>query len=211
MLRVLTDFSTPPEALVVADVYTDLGAVSSADQLRARRIVQQATAAAERIALRPLWFRTYEERTDGDGLDRLYLTVAPVCEIVSCAFGDDDALEEETDFLLFADKAYLLGLDTVFPAGSPYWITEYTGGLWIPTNGGSPPTGAKRIEVFGMDVQAALWEMVRYSYRAWKNDPTIKSERIGGAASIATEYETGLYLPEGSCEALRRLRPAGAG
>lgn len=212
MIRILTDFATPPEALAVADVYTDLGAVSAADQARAQRILRQATAVAEKIALRHLWHRSYEARIDGDGLDRLFFPVCPIDEIESVTFGPDgDELVEDEDFVLFRDKGYLLGLDRVFCQGSPFWISTFTAGYWIPTNTGTAPATARKIEIHGLDIQAAIWEMVRFSYRAWKNDPTIKSERIGGAASIALEYETGLYLPERSCATLQRLRPAGLG
>lgn len=208
MLRVAQKPAATPAALDT-DAVMSLLEAEAGEQTRVERLIHDATRTAEAIACRYLWRRTYEALVEGDGGPELILPVRPVESIASVTFGDDDPIEEGTEpdqFELWAEPGTLYRRSG-WLRGEPGWRVLFVAGYWLPSDGEAPGAAAHDVEVEGADLRRAVEEIVRLSWELDGADRTVVSERIGGRAGLATQYDHQIYVPQGAESVLARLRP----
>jgi hypothetical protein len=204
LLRVITEPDETPEALAVAGVLALLGA---SDEDRVQELIQDATRFAEELACCKLWRRTYEEVVRAEGNDdRLYLSVRPIVSLTTNPALDPDGTPlEDVDFELWWEQGFL-SHRRAWPRGA--WRQTYEAGLWLPSMGDNTD-GDPDIAVQGRQIRRAIEEIVVNSYQLDGVDRSVAADRMGGRASISTDYfEAGkLFVPEAAAQVLRRLAP----
>lgn len=199
MIRTVMPPVSTPAALVTATARTLLGATASDDDA-ILELIQEATRQAEVIAAKPLVYAVYQERIvlDKPGQQWLYLQARPVSSVTSVAYGTDDALVAGTESYQYAVWPRGLYMEDGWDAGEPGWLVTYAGGYWMtPSMGASPPATAQTIDVGGLQVRRAVWEMVHATWKRDKRDPALTSlSKAGASASWATG--SGLVVPAGT-------------
>jgi hypothetical protein len=185
---------------VVSEVVALLGATGQ--EARVQTLIRDATRIAEQIARRKLYFRTYEEVLEG-GDDRLYLQARPVSDVISVAPDGGGLPIDEARYEIWAEEGFLYRVR--WPRGA--WRVRYRGGYWLPSMSGDKPATAADVGQEGRHIRKAVEDIVVLSFQMDGVDRTIKSERAGGRASVSTEYETGIWCPEGAEAVLKRLAP----
>lgn len=105
------------------------------DQTLAEYLINSATEQAEAVARRLLKARTLTKDLDGSGRPMLTLPVYPVSSVTSVlvdstrAFGAATELDEDDDWVLYADEGMLCHLGSGWPEGRKNVRVTWTGGL----------------------------------------------------------------------------------
>lgn len=200
MIRTVTPPASTPAALVTATARTLLGAPASDDDA-ILALIQEATKQAETIAAKPLVYAVYQERIvlDIPGQQWLYLQARPVSSVTSVAYGTDDALDEGTEADEFAVWPRGLYREDGWDTGEPGWLVTYAGGYWMtPSMGASPPATAQTIDVGGLQVRRAVWEMVHATWTRDARDTTVSGRSAPGGASVRYAGDGSLVIPPGA-------------
>jgi hypothetical protein len=203
VLRIVTPPTTTPLAIVPADAVARWGG----DSARVTALVEDATRIGEQIARCRWIYRDYEALVEdrGDDQGRLWLPVRPVAAVALLHLDDDadetvEAGAEDDDFELWPEAGVLRRRAGWSTGGVP-WRVRFTAGYWLPASMGEEvPADAASIDVEGRHVRRAIEEIVQTSIGVDRLDRTVKSDRIGGLASIGTEYDTGVRVPKGAGE-----------
>jgi hypothetical protein len=197
VLQITTPPASTPAALVTATARAWLGA-DAADDTRIQALIEEATRTAEDIAGRRWIYRVYQERIVLDQWSQwLYLQARPVASVTSVAWSDD-ALVEGTDSDEFSVWPRGLYMEDGWIAGRPGWLVTYAGGYWLPASmTGTMPTTAQSIDVDGLTLRRAIWEIVHATWERDRRDATLRGfSKSGASASFAGEG--GLVVPPGA-------------
>lgn len=209
MLRIVT----PPAATPLAISPAEAAARWGGDAGRVEALVADATRLGEQLARRKWVYREYEAILPGSDDERLYLPVRPIASVslVHLDTDSDHQVEEGTgddDFEIWPEVGLLRRRAGWYDGGVP-WRVRFFAGWWLPASMTDPkPAGAASIDVEGRHVRRAIEEIVQTSIGVDRLDRTVRSDRLGGLASIGTEYETGVWVPPGALRTLRSLGPA---
>lgn len=203
MIRVTAYPDSAPEALDMAATMSRLRAPDSAAS-RVELLVQDATALAERIACRKLWFRGYEQIAAGCG-DRLYLDARPIASVSSIAPATGGSPLDPSGFEVWPEDGAL------FRPGSGWgrldWRVAYFGGYWLPSMQGDVPDGAAALGERAPHIAKAVEDIVAASWDSDRLDRSVRSESMGGKTAISTTYNTDLTVPADALAVLKRLAP----
>lgn len=179
MLTVVT-----PAALrrltTVEHVRNDLGLTEGdADDTKVERLIDQATAVAERFCRRAFAIETVRETIRGCAIDHVMrLERAPAFAVRSVALngGTVDALEYELDGV----SLYRLSASgSRFAWRGSMLVVEYDAGFVLP--GDEPVAGAQDLPA---DVELAAIRLVGAIFSASSRDQLIKSEDVDGVSSV---------------------------
>ena len=152
------------------------------DQGTVEFLINGASQQAERIAGRPLAYRTIDGYMPGNGSEMLFLPLFPVFQVVDLrvdpdrVFGDDTVI---ADYDLDSDAGIVYLFDSVFPAGRKTVKIQYSGGY----NRDSAGDG----EAVPTDLQSAILEVVKWNFARFQGQKFgIKGENADG---INVSYE----------------------
>ncbi|HAX82097.1 MAG TPA: hypothetical protein DCY40_05985 [Actinobacteria bacterium] len=206
MLRIVTPPAETPQAIAPADAVARWGG----DLTRVTALVEDATRIGEQIARCRWIYRDYEALVEGDRDERLWLPVRPVAAVALIHLDGDadetvDAGTEDDEYEIWPEDGSLRRR-VGWMSGGLRWRVRFTAGYWLPASmAGALPAGAASIDVEGRHVRRAIEEIVQTSIGIDRLDRTVKSDRIGGLASVGTEYDTGIWVPKGAERTLRSL------
>ena len=169
-------------ALITWELAENMLHLLTEDQETVEFLINGASQQAERIAGRPLAYRTVDTYMPGSGTEMLFLPLFPVYQIANLrvdparVFGGDTVV---TDYDLDADAGIVYLFDSVFPGSRKTVKVQYSGGYSRSPSGNEPEVPT--------DLQSAILEVVKWNFGRFQGQKFgIKGENADG---ISISYE----------------------